>query len=423
MSLDVYLRRIHVAVLEQGTGTDYTLTYTPETVAAAGEGAIVLSQSLPVRAEPYGAIATRTFFEGLLPESSRREQIASELKVSPNDSYRLLEQIGRDCAGAVVILPAGDELELNDPSVEWIDDEELARLVDELPRRPLGINGRGGKMRLSLAGVQRKLTLIRSESGAFGQPSADAPSTHLIKPQYDSEFPDLAHNEMFCMRVAACVGLPTAETGIETIAGRSCLISRRFDRSTDGATTVRLHQEDLCQALSVPSNLKYQRDFGPGFRLFRELLQEIGRGADVRLVVRAAVLNFVLGNSDAHGKNFAILFAEHGRRLAPLYDIVSTAVYDSDVADLDDEMAMSIGGNFEPEGIRLADWLDMCVDCDLATEPFLTLVRATAVEVRECAESVVGLAHAEGWHVPLIDRIVAVAKRRSELIESEIDAR
>ena len=430
MSLDVYLHGAKVAVLEPGTGTDYTLAYTPETVAAAGEGAIVLSQSLPVRAEPYDPIATRTFFEGLLPESARRQQIATELKISPNDSYRLLEKIGRDCAGAIVIFPAGTALGLDDPVVEWMDDDELARMVDELPRRPLGITRRDGKMRLSLAGVQRKLTLIRSESGAYGRPGADAPSTHLIKPQYDSEFPDLAHNEMFCMRVAACLGLPAAETSLETIAGRSCLVSRRFDRSTDGAATVRLHQEDLCQALSIPANLKYQRDLGPGFHQFRELLQEIGRGADVRTMVRAAVLNFVLGNSDAHGKNFAILFAERGRQLAPLYDVVSTAVYESaETADLDedmqldDEMAMSIGTNFSPETVELADWLDMGFECDLATEPFLALVRETALEVRECAAGVVNLARAEGWHVSLIDEIVAISERRSALIENQIDPR
>ncbi|MGE5281086.1 MAG: HipA domain-containing protein [Chloroflexota bacterium] len=418
MSLDVYLQGVRVGTLEQGSGTDYAFAYAPETVAAAGEGAIVLSHSLPVRGEPFDPIATRTFFEGLLPEGSRREEIARELRISPNDSYRLLEEIGHDCAGAVVVLPAGSSPRSSGGSVDWLGDEELASMVEELPRRPLGIKRREGRMRLSLAGVQRKLTLIRSGSGAFGRPGADAPSTHLIKPQYDGEYPDLAYNEMFCMRVAACVGLPVAETGLELIGDRPCLISRRFDRSTDGATTVRLHQEDLCQALGVPTNLKYQHDLGPGFRRFRELLREIGRGADVRTMVRAATLNFVLGNSDAHGKNFAILFAELGRQLAPLYDVVSTAVY-----ELPDDLAMAIGGNYEPETVRLADWLDMSADCDLAPEPFLALVRATALEVRECAEGVADLARAEGWHVALIDAIVEVAKRRCALVESEIDAR
>jgi serine/threonine-protein kinase HipA len=418
MSLDVYLHGVLVGRLEPGIGTDYTLGYSPETIEEAGEGAIVLSQSLPVREEPFDAIATRTFFEGLLPESIRRQEIASELRIGPNDSYRLLEQIGRDCAGAVVIVPGGTVLEGGDGSVDWLGEGDLAQMVDELPRRPLGVRRGEGKMRLSLAGVQRKLTLIRSGSGVFGRPAPGAPSTHLIKPQYDFEYPDLAHNEMFCMQVAACVGLPVAETELEVIAGRPCLISRRFDRSTDGLTTVRLHQEDLCQALAVPANLKYEQDLGPGFRSFRELLQELGRGADVATMVRAAVLNFVLGNSDAHGKNFGILFAELGRQMAPLYDVVSTAVY-----ELEDEMAMAIGGNFEPEAVRLEDWLDMSADCDLASGSFLALVRATAIEVRDCASSIAALSRAQGWHVALIDEIVEVANRRCALVEAEIDAR
>ncbi len=418
MSLAVYLQGAHVGMLEQGTGTDYTFSYTPETIAAAGEGTIALSHSLPVRKETFGAIPTRTFFEGLLPESARRDEIARELRIDSNDTYRLLAEIGRDCAGAVVIVPSDVSLERLDGSVEWLGDEELAVMIEDLPKRPLGVKRQAGKMRLSLAGVQRKLTLVRSGSGAFGLPEADAPSTHLIKPQYDSEYPDLACNELFCMRVAACAGLPVAETSLEVIGGRPCLISRRFDRSTDGTGTVRLHQEDLCQALGVPTNLKYEQDLGPGFRRVRELLQEIGRGADAQTMVRAAVLNFVLGNSDAHGKNFAILFAELGRQLAPLYDVVSTAVY-----DLDEELAMAIGENHQPEAVRLADWMDMSADCDLAAERFLKLVRGTAIEVRECAASVAAMARAEGWHVTVLDEIVEVAKRRSASITSQIEAR
>lgn len=415
MSLAVHLYGGRVGTLRPGTGTDYTFEYTAAIVEDAGKGAVVISHSLPVREEPYGAIETRTFFEGLLPESSRRDELARELRIDSNDTYALLGAIGRDCAGAIVIVPDESDPTLSGGEIEWLGDEDLAALVDELPRRPLGIERRGRKLRLSLAGVQRKLVLVRSGSGRFGLPTADTPSTHLIKPEYENEYPALAHNEMFCMSVARCAGLPVAETELLTIGGRSCLVSRRFDRSSDGHGTIRLHQEDLCQALAVPSNLKYQSEVGPGFRQFRALLGDIGRGADVEKMVRAAVLNFVVGNSDAHGKNFAILFAELGRELAPLYDIVSTAVY-----ELEDEMAMAIGDNFDPESVRLLDWFDMSADCDLAASSFLALVRRAAAEVRECTRSVAALARAEGWHDPIIDQIVSVAERRSSLIESEL---
>lgn len=414
MSLDVYLHTQRIGTLVQETGADYRFTYAEGTVADAGEGAIVLSNSLPVRPEAYDAMRTRIFFDGLLPEDLRRDEIARELKVDSHDGYNLLAEIGRDCAGAVVIVPAGESIQQSDGSVSWLSKGDLEALIEQLPSRPLGM-GEGRKMRLSLAGVQRKLTLIRSGSGQFGEPQADAPSTHLIKPQYDEEYPDLAYNEMFCMRVAKCAGLPVAETELEVIAGQPCLISQRFDRSSSGTETTRLHQEDLCQALGISSNLKYQDRSGPGFRQFCELLRTIGRGAEVETVVQAAVCNFVLGNADAHGKNFAILFAELGRRLAPLYDVVSTAVY-----DLDEEMAMSIGDAFDPEQVQLENWLDMSADCDLRPIPFLNLVIETAIRVRDCAESVAGLARAEGWHRPVIDEIVEVARHRSGLVASQI---
>lgn len=415
MSLDVYLYGSPIGRLTQATATDYRFAYAPETVDEAGEGAIVLSNSLPVRKEPYDAMATRTFFDGLLPEASRRDEIARELRVSANDGYGLLAELGRDCAGAVVIVPEGEQVRAGGGSVRWLDGDEFEELVDRLPSRPLGVERARRGMRLSLAGVQRKLTLIRSGSGQFGEPRADAPSTHLLKPQYGEEYPDLAYNEMFCMRVASCAGLPVAETELAMIAGRPCLISRRFDRGSSGAATTRLHQEDLCQALGIPPNLKYQDRSGPGFRHLCDLLREIGRGAEVEAVARAAVCNYVLGNSDAHGKNFAILFAERGRRLAPLYDLVSTAVY-----DLDEAMAMSVGDVFDPESVRLADWTDMSADCDLRIAPFLELVRATASQVRGCAESIAQLARAEGWHVPLIDEVAAVARARAGRIAEQL---
>lgn len=419
MGLDVYLYGRKIGTLEPATATDYTFSYSDAIVAEVAEGTIVLSQSLPVRAEAYGPSATRSYFEGLLPESARREELARELQVSVNDSYALLARIGRDCAGAVVIAPE-EESPTNtaDRGVEWLEDDRLAELVEELPRRPLGIARNSRRLRLSLAGVQRKLALVRDEEGRFGEPIGQTPSTHLIKPEYGDEFPDLAVNEMFCMTVAAEIGLPAASTELSSIGGRRCLVSRRFDRFEDGGRFSRLHQEDLCQALGIPANLKYEANSGPGFRHFRRLLAEIGRGADLRTMVRAAVLNFVVGNSDAHGKNFALLFSPEGRRLAPLYDLVSTAVY-----ELDRSMAMSIGANFDPDSVQLEDWLDMSADCELAPGRFFAMVRAAAAEIDEQVGTVKQRAMADGWHTPVVDEIGAVSRGRSARILEEMEDR
>lgn len=419
MSLAVYLQQTRVGTIEPGTGTDYTFAYAPEIVAVASPGAIVLSQSLPIREDAFDPASTRCYFEGLLPEGARREEVARELRISPNDSYRLLSEIGRDCAGAVVIVPEDEPFVEEEGAVEWLDEDQLLQLIDELPRRPLGISRTGKKVRLSLAGVQRKLALVRDDDGRFGLPSGSVPSTYLLKPEYGDEYPDLADNEAFCLAIARELGLPTAATALIEIGGRRCLLSRRFDRHLVNGTIARLHQEDLCQALGIPSNLKYESDSGPGFRLFRSLLGEIGRTVDVREMVRAAVLNFVLGNSDAHGKNFAILFTPQGRRLAPLYDLVSTAVYLPE----EDEMAMAIGANFDPETVVLEDWLDMSADCDLPPSRFFALVRETAVEVRNVVRTVVERGGEEGGPAPIVEQVVSVSERRMAKIASEIDPR
>jgi serine/threonine-protein kinase HipA len=301
--------------------------------------------------------------------------------------------------------------------VKWLSEGGLKELMDGLPRRPLGVRRDSGGLRLSLAGVQRKLALVRDQSGRFGEPTGTTPSTHLIKPQFSDEYPGLAINEMFCMTVAGRIGLATAKTELATIAGRPCLVSSRFDRDDQKGMTTRLHPEDLCQALGISANLKYETNGGPGFRHFHRLLVEIGRGGDISAMVRTAVLNFVLGNSDAHGKNFAILFTREGRRLAPLYDLVSTAVY-----DLDPEMAMAVGGNFDPDTVQLSDWLDMSADCDLSPRRFFALVRETAVESREAAATVKAEAEAEGWHAPVIDSIERVVQERVARIVAEIEA-
>jgi serine/threonine-protein kinase HipA len=418
MGLDVFLYGRKIGELEPATATDYTFRYDDTIVKEVSGGTIVLSQALPVRPEAFDPLTTRSYFEGLLPESMRREELARELQVSVNDSYALLARIGRDCAGAVVIVPEDETPGGSDGNgVEWLSTDRLAELVEELPRKPLGISRTSGKLRLSLAGVQRKLALVRGDDGRFGEPIGDTPSTHLIKPEYGDEVFDLAVNEMFCMTVAAGIGLPTAATELVAIGGRRCLISSRFDRE-DGSGISRLHQEDLCQALGIPSNLKYEANSGPGFRHFRWLLAQIGRGVDLRTMVRAAVLNFVLGNSDAHGKNFAILFASEGRRLAPLYDVVSTAVY-----DFDRNMAMAIGDTFDPDATRLEDWLGMSADCELAPSRLFTMTRATAIEVEEEVTAVKQRAETEGWHTPVVDAIAEVVRERAGRIREEIEAR
>lgn len=409
-ALDVHLHGQLVGSLVAGDQPgEYSFRYDGD-LAAGRPGEPLLSVSLPCRAEPYGPTEARPFFDGLLPEGAVREQLGRDLKLSPDNSFGFLRELGRDCAGAVVLMPSGEPLP-RDSSVEWLSDAGLAELVRRLPTNPLGVSGRG-KGRLSLAGMQRKAVLARGPDGDYGLPGPDIPSTHILKPQFaDVDYDDLAVNEHFCMRSAAAAGLEVATTELATIAERACLVVERFDRAVEGGSLVRLHQEDLCQALGVPPGRKYQAEGGPGLRDVAELLRDVSPrgGADVLALVRATVANFVLGNGDAHAKNLALLYGDGGPRLAPLYDVVCTGAY----AELDRSLAMSIGENPDPDELDGGDLFDLAEDCGLSPRELAREWRRTAAVVARAAETVDRRARADGWHRPVLDRAMDVVRRRS----------
>ena len=413
LAVDLYGRLL--GALEQDRDTRlYSFTYSEDAVELFGVGTAPLSLSLPVRSSPYESAACMPFFEGLLPEGIARQQLERTLQVSPGDGYGLLRHIGRDCAGAVVILSNDSPSPQQGQSSghDWLDEDELSDLIATLPSRPLGIS-RSTPMRLSLAGVQSKLTLVRSRDGRFGTPSATRPSTHLIKPQYESgDFEDLVFNEYFCMSVARASGAEVAACELFEAGDHPCLLIKRFDRQLVGGDVRRLHQEDFCQALGMMPSRKYQADGGPSFGLLAQALRDVGRTEDISKLIRLTVLNYVLGNSDAHGKNFGLLFHDSSVRLAPAYDLVSTAVYE----DLAHDMAMAIGDETDPTKVRDADWLDFAADCGVSATGLLKVVRETAMLVNEVAHRTAQLARAEGWHRPVIDRIVENCDARLELM-------
>lgn len=409
--LAVYLRKERVGTLaaEQERPRDYTFSFGQE-FATTHEGEIVLSVSLPVRAETYPAIESRPFFEGLLPEGGLRDAIARNLHISEDNSFGLLRELGLDSAGAVVLLPDGEALR-SEGSVDWLDEQELTDLITRLPTSPLGVSGTS-RIRLSLAGLQRKAVLIRSGDGTYGVPNETAPSTHILKPQYpDTEYNNLVYNEAFCMRVAQCVGLSVAATELTFIGEMPCLSVARFDRSDDGLTRTRLHQEDFCQALGIPPGRKYESEGGPDLPRSFALVRDVSyrAGADVLALIRAVALNFVLGNNDAHGKNFAVLYGERGLQLAPLYDIVSTAVY----PNIENSLAMSIGGEADADKVRARHVTELAKSCGLNPRELSDEWGRIAGKTAACAESVAVLMKAEGLYVDVIGRIVDLAKQRA----------
>lgn len=409
-ALDVYLAGAHVGKLYRPGSGRLAFEY-DAALAEESAGDLLLSASLPVQAERFQNNETRPFFEGLLPEGAVREQIARERGVSVQNAFGLLAEIGAECAGAVVIVPEDEQPAASDTSsVRWLSDEQLADALANLPAHPLG---GGTDVRVSLGGVQQKLIVTRAPNGRFGQPLGGAPSTHIIKPSI-AGWTDIAANEAFCLRLARCCGLTTATSETMEIGGTTCLVVERYDRTlTDDMRIVRLHQEDFCQALGVLPESKYEFEGGPSIPQIVAVLRNISGApaADVNAFLRAVAINYLVGNSDAHGKNFGLLYDVNvGARLAPLYDIVSTAVY-----EVTTRMAMFIGGEEEPAAVTEDAWRQLAEECGVNAPLLLRDIRKLGARARECAAALAATATAEGWHRPVIDEICGVVDERAGL--------
>jgi serine/threonine-protein kinase HipA len=405
MSLGVYWDGDEIGRLQRvdERSREYFFQYTHPTRA--------ISLSLPTSEQPFTPAQSRPFFEALLPEGAVREQIASQLKLAASDSYGLLSELGRDCAGALQILES--ERIPETPSVHWMDVGELDTLIEGLPRHPLGIHGEDQHLRLSLAGVQNKAVLMRNEVGVFGKPLDGMPSTHILKPEPPSEdYPGLAANEYFCMRLAERCGLPAAEVHLIEVAGRPCLLVRRFDRDLTSFPPRRIHQEDLCQALGLTPDFKYQKEGWrlPSYAALSELLDDHSPspGLDRLAGAQSAVFHFLIGNADAHAKNISLIHGEHGVHLAPLYDVVCTAAY----PELDKHLALSIGDELDPVSITAIHFADLAEAFALSATGFERERRDLCERVSTQAALLREEALAHGWHHPCIERILETIASR-----------
>jgi serine/threonine-protein kinase HipA len=351
--LIVYLNGEHVGALGQDRSGLLKFRYSPEWLNQPD--ALPLSRSLPLRNEPFIGKHARPFFAGILPEESPRRQIAAILGISERNDFAMLERIGGECAGAVSLLPDGaPHPSMGESRIQELSDKELQAIIAELPRRPL-MAGKEG-VRLSLAGSQDKLPVVIRES-MVALPIGGTPSTHILKPDPE-RFPGLAAIEFFCMTLAKAIGLNVPPVSIRLIGGKSCIIVQRYDRTSDQAGAImRVHQEDFCQALGLPPERKYQQEGGPLLRDCISLLREWSTipAMDIREFLDGLIFNMLIGNADAHGKNYSMLYRKGERRLAPFYDLVCTLAW----PELSKIPAMKLGQSDSLEAIAPAHWQNM----------------------------------------------------------------
>ncbi len=401
-----------IATLIRGPEFRIRLEWHPEGIERWGLGSPALSVGLPVGA-PIGPRDMRglDFFENMLPEGPAMERMAALAGVRPVDTYGILQAFGRDCAGAIMVLPDGDRPGGNDGSgYSPMTPGDLERVISVLDVIPLAAAPERG-FRPSLAGFQRKALLGRAHDGTWQFPSGNAPSTWILKPDGPHA---IAANEATCLRLAAACGLPVPEAEVLDVAGLPVLAVKRYDRqdAPAGDIPVRVHQEDGCQATTTPPGLKYEEQGGPALRDFASVIRNFGDPRDVTSLLRRTTFNMAVGNADAHAKNFSLLH-ESGVpaiRLAPLYDVLSTIALEltgstGQPIRADTHLGQRVGGQADIRKVTAASLVNEAVGWGIRR-------RAASAVVTETLDQVLAAVAA----VPGDARVLAVIREQAERI-------
>ena len=346
-----------VGRIRRGAGNRLTFVYADAWRETAD--AYPLSLSMPFAAREHGRAVVEAFLWGLLPDNEQvLDRWAARFQVSARNVFALISCVGEDCAGAAQFV-APSRLESlrhgNEDSIAWLDEADIAQRLRTLREDHAAWRLPRDAGQFSLAGAQPKTALLRQDD-RWGVPSGRQPTTHILKPP-TGQFDGHAENEHVCLALARRLGLPAAQTSVERFGDEIAIVIERYDRLRRGNHILRVHQEDVCQALGVMPTRKYQNEGGPGAVAIVDLLRahSTDREADVDTLVTALGFNWLIAGTDAHAKNFSLLLGGRHIRLAPLYDIASIFPYDA-FNRHKVKLAMKIGNEYKLDDIGVRQW-------------------------------------------------------------------
>jgi len=384
-----------------------------------------LSLSMPIAAAEHGHPVIEAFLWGLLPDNEAiLDRWARRFQVSAKNPFALVSHVGEDCAGAVqFVRPERVEacLTAEAEPVEWLDEHAVAERLRLLRADPSAWRAPRDTGQFSLAGAQPKTALLL-EDARWGVPSGRTPTTHILKPPTGA-FDGHAENEHFCLVLARRLGLPTATSMIMHFEDQIAIVIERYDRQRTERGLVRIHQEDVCQALGVLPTRKYENEGGPGARTIVELLRTHSseRETDVSTFLDALAFNWLAAGTDAHAKNYALLIGSAGRvRLAPLYDLASSLPYD-DMHVQKLQLAMKIGPDYRLRDIGEREWRRLAENVRVDSDGLLQRLTDLAARLPSEAETVRDRLRSEGLEHDVIarlcDRLSARAAQCSKSME------
>jgi serine/threonine-protein kinase HipA len=404
----------------------------------AAREAFSLSLSMPLVVAEHGHEPIEAFLWGLLPDNELvLDRWARRFQVSARNAFALISNVGEDCAGAVqFVSPERREQLLTPraPEIDWLDEAGVGERLRMLREDHAAWRGPRDAGQFSLAGAQPKTALLY-QGGRWGIPSGRTPTTHILKPP-SPDFDGHVENEHLCLALARALGLPAATSRVERFDGETAIVIERYDRAYTAELAaaapaetaaqlarlartqpiLRLHQEDMCQALALLPTAKYQNEGGPTPERIVSLLRTHSSRPleDVSTFVDALAFNWLIAGTDAHAKNYSLLHGRGGRvRLAPLYDIASALPY----KELDPQrlkLAMKIGDKYRIRDIGTREWRKLAAELRLDPNATVSRIEALATDIpaqlaRLCEEAAdLGLRH------PIVRRLRSVVTTRSQ---------
>ncbi len=383
----------------------------------SSRGAYPISLSMPLARAKHDGRVVQPFMWGLLPDNTLiLERWGKRFQASPRNPFALLSHVGEDCPGALRLIRPERLDTLDEKSqgkIDWLDEADIADRLRELRDDVSAWRTAGDEGQFSLAGAQPK-TAFHYDGSRWGVPSGRIPTTHILKPGVPG-FDDHAHNEHFCLLLAYELGFPVASSRVMRFENEVAIVVKRYDRQNNNGVMQRVHQEDMCQALAVHPEKKYENEGGPGARKITELLRLHSGSAteDVATFVDALALSWLIGGSDAHAKNYSVLIGANARvRLAPLYDIASILPY----AKLDlrkQKLAMKVGGKYRIVDIGRHEWTKLAISLELDCDEMICRHIKLAEQVPDLASDVLREARRDGLSEPTLDHLAAIIGNRA----------
>jgi serine/threonine-protein kinase HipA len=332
--LDLWMNGLPVGYWETASGGE-RLVYRDDWIADPQGRPLSLSLPFTPGNQPYRGQVVADYFDNLLPDSEPiRRRIATRFRTGGTAPFQLLAKLGRDCVGAIQMLPPGEEpVDLDSITGRVLTESQIASLLRDTTSAPqLGQHGSVDDLRLSIAGAQEKTALLR-HGRAWLLPEGSTPTTHIFKlplglvGNMRADMRTSVENEWLCSKIVAAYGLSVARCEIDRFADQKVLVVERFDRRLSGDKTwiLRLPQEDMCQATGTPALQKYEADGGPGIEKIMEVLSGSARArADRSAFFMTQIVFWLLAATDGHAKNFSIAHLPGSHyESTPLYDVLS----------------------------------------------------------------------------------------------------